>query len=113
MLSPAASGGTGRGEAPDSGVQEAIRRSTGAPAPPAGAPVPWSALLLDPRERVLPVGERTVDLRRVALLELRVHVGRLVGRDRAGQAGDRDGSCRERRDGPACLALLGPHLRGP
>src|SRR5262249_2059329 len=110
MRSPAAYRWYTRGEAPDFGVQEAIRRNsagsnTGAPAPPAGAPVPWSALLVDPRERVLPVGERTVDLRRVALLELGVHVGRLVGRDRAGQAGDRDGGCRDRRDGAPRLGL--------
>src|SRR5882762_4883640 len=84
---------------------------SGAPAT-TGAPLESSLVpLLDPGERVLAARERARDAGRVALLEPCVHVGRLVGRDRARQACDGDRGRRERRDRAACLALLGPRLR--
>ncbi len=80
------------------GATSAARHET------SGALVP----LLDVRERVLPARERAADLRRVALLELGVDVGRLVGRDRTRQARNGDGRRRERGDDAARLALLRP-----
>src|SRR6266850_8125781 len=63
---------------------------SGAPAT-TGAPLESSLVpLLDPGERVLAARERARDAGRVALLEPCVHVGRLVGRDRARQACDGD-----------------------
>src|SRR5262249_30386717 len=66
--------------------------------------------LSDPRQRVLPVLHRAVDLGTVVEVELRVHVCRHGGRDGAGQPGDRDRGGRERGDRAACLALLGLRL---
>src|SRR5258705_11293515 len=78
----------------------------------AGAPLSLRSLVLlaERRERVRPAHERAGDLRRVADLELGVHVRGLVGGDRDGDECHRDRARRERRDDSVRLALLGGRL---
>src|ERR1041384_1824557 len=68
---------------------------------------------LDAGERVLAARERAADRDAVAVLELRIHVGGLVGWDRAGQAGDRDQVRGQLRDRAACAARPGPGPSSP